>query len=305
MLSQDCIPIGKLKQAYDLNAHEAEALLSDLSPGRVFPFAVWQKAHAKFWRLPAEDKARLYKLESPPQFPEVGEIPEKYFPTVSFAQWIVDFLTEMSKLISIENIEKGFDYVIDETYDGDAFPFKHGKESLIYTLNVAEKSIRNTTAVPIREKDYSIARPYFKFIFDFFPDTVPVDKVAAVLYLHYYGYSLRREVKGLSHALVESIIAEASVPPVHDDAPETPSPSIIIVPRVLWENKSPKSVRDSMRQQDFPDPVIAYVLYNWCDLKNMTEIGKLIALPGKNPSTHLRLTHRLLAKAALLNIQHA
>ena len=297
MLDPKRIPIGKIKQAYELNVQEAEALLCALSPDGVFPYANWQKAHSEFWKWSAADNARLYKLQEPPRFPEVGENLEKikYFPTIPYAKWLVDFLIELSKLIYIEKIEKGFDYVIGETYDGDAFPFKYDKESLFYTLKSAEKNIRNVTKISILEKDYSIALPYFKFIFDFFPDTVPVDKVAAVLYLHSCGYSIRREVKGLSRAIVRRIIAKATAPQVQNDASEAPSPSAIAVPRALWYGKTPQTIRDAMTAKDYHKKIITHILYTRCDITNKTYIAKLL-------NTYPKKVTAFLAETAVMNI---
>jgi len=300
MLDPQRIPIGKLKQAYELNPQEAEAVLRELSPSGVFPYAVWQKAHSQFWKGHAHDNVRLYKLERPPQFPEAGEIPEKYFPTEVYTKWLVDFLVEMSRLICTSEFEKGFDYVIGETYDGDMFPFKEEKERLFSALNLERKAIHIRARTTIRESDFSTALPHFKFILEFFPDTVAVDKAAAVRHLHSCGYSLRREVKGLSHSLVQSIIADVPILQVQDALP-----SPIFVSRSLWEGKIEKSVRDGMRQQDFTDPVIAYVLHTWCGLKNKTQIGRLLGPSDLTDRSYLRLAENLLAEASALNIQHA
>ncbi len=48
MLHHEQITIGKLKQAYVLNAQEAESLLNALFPDSVFPFETWRKAYEKW-----------------------------------------------------------------------------------------------------------------------------------------------------------------------------------------------------------------------------------------------------------------
>jgi hypothetical protein len=80
---------------------------------------------------------------------------------------------------------------------------------------------------------------------------------------------------------------------------------VIYVPRSLWDGKRHQAIRDSMRQQEFADPVIAYVLYEWHGLKNKTEIGRLLGPDDKVDSTYRRLADRLLADAESLNIQPA
>jgi hypothetical protein len=49
MLSQDHAPIGKLKQAFGLNTHDVQGLLSMLLPDGVFPANLWKKAYSSFW----------------------------------------------------------------------------------------------------------------------------------------------------------------------------------------------------------------------------------------------------------------
>jgi ABC-type phosphate transport system ATPase subunit len=60
-----------------------------------------------------------------------------------------------------------------------------------------------------------------------------------------------------------------------------------------------------MRQQEFADPVIAYVLHEWRGLKNKTQLGRLLGPGGKVDSTYLSLANRLLEEAKNLNIQSA
>lgn len=305
MLDPQRTTIAKLKQAYDLNVQEAEALLCALSPGGVFPYALWQKAYSTFWMGPVYNHARIYNVDRI-QLPEAGEIPDKYFPTETFSAWIITFLVRLADLIYAADMEKGIDYIILETYGGDNFPFKTQKNALFDVLKEEEKTLRQIARLTILDKNITFYEQYYTFVPEFFSDTIVVDKAAAVRYLGDSGYSWRRETKGLSQAIVERILAGAPALQPQAETHHAPAPSAaIFVSRSLWEGKSPMAVREGMRQHDFKDPVIAYALHEWCGLKNKTQIGRLLGPGDQDDSSYLRLTNRLLAEAADLNIHHA
>jgi len=168
-----------------------------------------------------------------------------------------------------------------------------------------------------------------------FKDTIVLDKSAAVNHLLKYGYSLQQKVKGISQPLVDCLIKTSlasppekppapsmnAFPPEEPEPPAMPLASsepadrpedtpaeasatpFIVVPRYLWEGKSPQAVRNGMRERGYADPVIAYVLFNWCNQANKTRIGKWLAnKPAQEDSTHRRRASNLLKKADTLNI---
>ena len=51
--------------------------------------------------------------------------------------------------------------------------------------------------------------------------------------------------------------------------------------------------------------LIAHVLYELCGIKNKTQMGRWLGPSDQDDSSRLRLTNRLLAEAAALNIQNA
>ena len=90
------------------------------------------------------------------------------------------------------------------------------------------------------------------------------------------------------------------------NAPTVKIPSVK-VPSVLWKGKPYASVRNAMRPKEeggegFLDAIIAYVLFNWCGLKNKTALGRLLGEPNKDTSSYRRLATRLLKEAASLTI---
>jgi hypothetical protein len=257
-----------------------------------------------------------------------------YLSYIIYRDKIVAFFRELSITIFVTDLKEGLQRIIEWTYEKSDAELNADIEYLFDGLSYIEGELNfgiqkpftwATNITPERFYEVLKSKASFavpcatSFVSRIFIDTTVVDKITAIRFLLLRGYSLRHEVKGISRALVERIeatltdehqiepVTEAIIDRPHDDDFKNPSPSVIFVPRSLWEGKSPKSVRDNMRQKDmdFPDHVIAYVLYNWCDLKNMTEIGTLLGEADKVPSTYLRYAHRLLAKAKTLNIQPA
>ena len=121
-----------------------------------------------------------------------------------------------------------------------------------------------------------------------------VDRDFAIRHLRHYP--LRREVKGITRALVESVLRAA--PPesaVADKAAVLPtcerSPQdgklVFHVPRAIWEGRPDTAVRDAMKEK-YPLAVIAYVLLYWCGPQKSeaghkapqgrkTHVGRLLA----------------------------
>ena len=121
-----------------------------------------------------------------------------------------------------------------------------------------------------------------------------VDRDAAIR--HFHHYPLRREVKGITRALVESILRAA--PPesaVADKAAVVPTCErplqdgklVFLIPRAIWEGRPDAAVRDAMKEK-YPLAVIAYVLLYWCGPKKSetghktpqgrkTHVGRLLA----------------------------
>ena len=324
MLDQERIPIGKLKQAYGLNMQDVDSLLSALSPDGVFPYVLWQKAYSAFWRSSASEISRLYKVENPP-FPDAGTLPDRYFPHDTYATWIVEFFVKLAAMVHVGELEKGLDYVIEATYDGDAFAFKQPKENLFYILYLSEKNIANIARTNGVRDNRSALPVYYEFIAKFFPDTVVVDKTAAIQHLSSCHYPLRREVQGITHSLVDSVtnspVSEAPPTPetiasptesAAEDQPLDQKP-IFRVPASFWEWKSDAAVRDAMKGE-YPLAVIAFVLVNWCGVTKAqtshktpqgrkTHVGRLLAEKEyKDEKSYRNFIDPLLEEAASYTI---
>ena len=295
----------KLKQAYKLSARDEETLVALLAERNCIDlYYSWREAELYFLKI---------------EHPGARNIDTRYFPDVAdlgndllqerhaTKRMLLYFMNHARNKGPRELLQKIFERVAQATYDDTDESYLYVAESilnLIYKERYAPGG-GGSRRVALFCMPFSANSELFKNFCNFFDDAIIVDKLTAVRHLSSCGYSLQQEVKGLSHALVESITAEGSALSVQDEASKTPNPSVIFVPRALWEGKSLKSVYDSMRQQHFADPVIFHVLHYWCGEKNMTRLGRLLGPGGQDPSTDLRRARRLLEAAKTMNIQHA
>jgi hypothetical protein len=61
MLDEQKTTIAKLKQAYGLNAQEAEELLHALYPDSVYPYDIWRQVFIKWglgWKFPQKNEGK-------------------------------------------------------------------------------------------------------------------------------------------------------------------------------------------------------------------------------------------------------
>ena len=325
MFEPQKIPLFRVKQAYGLGEYEPQELLDYLSPDGVFPYELWQKAYSSYWKYPAAECSRLYKVENPP-FPETHQIPEKYFPTETYAKWIVDFFYEMARRISFKDLESGFDYIVETTYDSKSAVNDSDRTFLFYHLELVEKNIASITRVEgVKNIDLKLSAPHV--LLNIFPDTVAVNNLSAI---HYWsvirGFPFVKEVKGITEKMVEFVIKRAAqkMPPVPEpeqsdiitethipssvgeEAPPNTLPEVaehgqkegmILIPRSLWEGKTGQQVCNDMRIAGYKeDAPIAYALHYWVGIKSITEIGTILRGEGitdsaryKHAQKHLEL----------------
>ena len=138
-------------------------------------------------------------------------------------------------------------------------------------------------------------------------------------------YPLKREVKGLTHRVVDSTLdrfaasAAKSLPEIQSESPaeipteacpvcppdsvsSAPSGEVIVVPSALWMGRSPAAVRDAMKE-DFDECVTAHVLLNWCKV-GKTQVGRLLS-PKEfgDDKSYRNHVDKLLLRAARLSIR--
>jgi hypothetical protein len=299
MLNQERISIGKLKQAYELNSQDVISLIAALWPDRVFPYELWQNAYSLYWEETAITLAKRHNMDPPP-CPQVVTEDMETVAIEAYANNIVHFLIDVSFFLRGHNIKDGLDYITDIAYE-QADCFLHDEIELFAGAVGYGKERMRQFNYPIADwRNHGPSSTLFDLFVKRFPDTIVVDKSAAVRHLFDWGYPLRHEVKGISHALV----ARFTTTPVAAALPNTAEESQIadyIVPKALWKGKLPSSVRDAMRKEEYPEAVIAFVLHKKHGI-DKTRIGKTLGKPDRSDSTYLRLATQLLEEAADLAI---
>lgn len=325
MLDQQKISMGMVRQAYGLNENDVEKTLQVLWPDSVYPVELWRRAHEKYWRDFADSNQAVYSIESP-ALPEI-DLSAKYFHPHLCALDVMTFFRKLSLNIQASVLRKGLNSIVEESYEDVDKGFPDEREFLFSTLSRLEPVDIYEQYSPdselFEEKILSVPVSSYHFITHIFSDTIAVDRKAAV---HYWSvirsYPLKKEVRGITHRFVNSVVKEAaqgtlSVPkaaPTQEELNAEVQPqeeeNIIRVPAALWEGRPPAAVRDTMRNE-YSDAVIASVLFRWCKVQKTT-IGKLLLAgmlpPDKMPTdgkTFRNLTNKLLKEAESLTIINA
>ena len=127
-------------------------------------------------------------------------------------------------------------------------------------------------------------------------------------------YPLKREVKGLTHRVVDFTLDRLSTSaaniqleiqpeiPVEASVSSLPSAENIVVPSSLWMGKAPAAVREAMKE-GFDECVTAHVLLNWCKV-GKTQVGRLLS-PKEfgDDKSYRNHVDKLLFRAARLSIR--
>ena len=331
MLNQDRIAIGKLKQAYGLDAQEADILIAELAKRKcLYLYDSWQEAE-NFFAAQENPQNESGPAREELYFPELLDLQRDLLrERIATKRILKFFMVRARGSTPRECLQKRFDRVLHFTYDAtyNVVDKPHGDLVNQILDLIYEQRVSAFLGPPKNRVDIFVgyvSRELFTKFCRFFDDAITVDKASAVRYLSEFGYPLKQEVKGISRKLVESLTAvttqhlTAQSSALMDqnaliqkdnvssvDMPSKPEPSPITVPAKLWQGKTPPAVRDAMRHEGYDDSVIAYVLFNWCKLKNKTQIGKLLGGdPDQNDSTHLRRANSLLGKSKALTISPA
>lgn len=296
MSDQQKISVGQVRQAYDLSANEVERLIQALWSDAVFPMELWHRTHETFWRPFTDSNKTLYKMESP-TLPQVN-LSLKRFQTDLFAHDIMEFFRKLSLSIHAHALKQGLTYILEESYENTDSVFPEEREFLFSSLNRLETEDffeQYSRDSELFEKPiFSIPVSSSHFIAHIFANTIMVDRDAAIRYLRHYPLS--REVKGITRALVESVLRAASPESaVTDKAAIVPTCErssqdgklVFRIPGAIWEGRPDTAVRDAMKET-YPLAVIAYVLLYWCGPQKSqtshknpqgrkTHVGRLLA----------------------------
>ncbi|WP_417292605.1 hypothetical protein [Desulfovibrio porci] len=304
--------MARIKEAFRLNENDAETLVAELWPHNVFPWELWGKAYDTFWRGVAASNAEMFKLNNPP-YPEMTGIWADAHVN-AWCEKMYVFFSELAFALPANSVQKGLNYILEETYEDSSRIFSAEREALFTNLLEAERGFDwsgfhhiDTEKLDemLNDKAFRIPKNSYHFISRLLRESLVVDKLAAVRHLLLCEYPFDHEVKGLTrhfveriktalaaeHPLVLDIVAQESNTPGSPHESLTSSmlgaaPSVaqtetnedaILIPRALWEKKKPQQVCDDMRVAGYTDDApIAHALYYWVGIKILTEIGTIL-----------------------------
>ena len=287
--------IGKLRRAYALNDHEIQIVMAALWPHALSPLELWHKTHEIFWGGFANMIATQYHIPRS-IFPEHNPDTEKYFFSHIYADDMLTLFSRLATMVHVNAVREGIKYILAMTYeDSSDIKVQDDIDALIGKLSAIEeltgyhftKTLTKEEFVEVMEqKIFSIPVSYYNFISKMFIDTIFVNTVAAIRHLYFLRIPFKTEVKGITRALVDSVLSSSpqemattfeiptlqAEPTIEEQSQD--GRRIFRVPASLWERKSDPSVRDAMLAAGYPLEVIAYVLLNWCGINEVQAIHK-------------------------------
>lgn len=304
MVDTQKISLGRIRTAYGLNVHEAGVFISALArQGSIDLYEIWHEA-VRFIALEENDKKSIYdNEEQDPYFPDMSDMGNGPLEGRILAKRLLRYFLYSARCnTQREYLQRIFERVLNFTYnepdDKNVALVNH-----ILDMIYAQRHFGYHGEDKVSINGEYVSPELFEKFCRFFDDAISANKEAAVFWLSEQGFSQERGVKGLSMELVRRILAAGVSPQVQTTPiPPSPIPTAIIVPRALWQGKEHTAVFAALRENKYADEVIAHVLFHWCNLKNKTEIGRLIIQAPKESSTYLHRVSGLLKKAAALNI---
>jgi len=255
MLDTERIPIGKLKQAFDLNGQDVETVISTLWPNRVFPYALWEMAYRPRWKDAASHNTIFYKAKALSSFPEFDPSEHELPLLFIYSDRMIKFFQELSAIIFATDLMYGFNRIMELVYEKNNNVFQDDIKYVFDGLSRIESELNfgihrpftwaaNMTAERFHEvfeeKAIFVASYSFAFLAEIFLDAIVVDKIAAIRYLIDGGYPLRQEVKGISKAIVDRIWA--SIDTTATASPSQQSTADPVLPALIMEESSSPEV---------------------------------------------------------------
>lgn len=227
----------------------------------------------------------------------------------------MEFFKKLLRNIHAKALELGLKYILEETYDEIGNVFPEEREFLFHTLkNLEIKDFFDQYSPDSSMSNDTISIPVssYHFISHIFVDTILVNRDDTIRFLR--NYPLHKEVKGITRALVKSIL-EAMPPESPKVQAEQPAVEeaedgrlVFRIPSTVWRGKPDHAVYDAMKDT-YPLPVIAYVLFYWCSadkpetghktqMGRKTQLGRLFTEKEySDPKSYRNLMNRLLEEA--------
>jgi hypothetical protein len=238
MLDQKLIPLGKLKQAFDLNEREAEKVVSAIWPYDVLPYYLWEMAHKYHWEFAIPCGILTQRAKEIASLPKFDPLEHKVPLLNIYRTRIIEFFNEVAATVFVTGLIDGLNYIMELTYDKNDVISHDDFQYLLGRLSHIESG-RNPWRPSPFEKRERLTPENFQDLFDekatliasyssmpslseLFIDSICVDKTAAVRHLRNCGYEIHNGVKGFSQALFERIIADTSTPQAVENVPQPP-----------------------------------------------------------------------------------
>lgn len=266
MLDHQKISLGRVRQAYRLTSNEVETVIQAMWPHAVFPVELWRRAHEVYWKDFADSNQTVYNIESP-ALPQPC-LSDKRLHTYLFGCAIMDFFRKLSGNIHANSLELGIKYILEETYDEIDNVFPEERKFLFHALKKFETENflhqDSPDSLLFEELIFTIPASSYHFISHIFVDTILVNRDDTIRFLR--NYPLHKEVKGITRALVESILKTMppESPKVQAEQPGVEEAEdgrlVFRIPSTVWRGKPGHAVYDAMKDI-YPLPVIAYVLF--------------------------------------------
>lgn len=235
------ISMSRLRLAHALNDHYVAIVMASLWPQALFTLELWRKTHDQFWRGFSDTIARFYSIVKP-EFPDSNSTKEKYFYAHLYAQDMENLFSMLASRIHVNALREGMQYIVSMTYENpDDVTHQDKMNGLFEKLSMIEENndykftqrlSKEKFIAFMEEKIFSIPPSWYFFISRMYQDTILVDTVSAIRHLHFLNIPFKMEVKGITHALVNSVhnslaaeIASATIPTAQPQAKTTAPPS--------------------------------------------------------------------------------
>jgi hypothetical protein len=208
------VSMSRLRRAYALNDHYVAIVMAALWPHALFPLELWRKTYDLFWSGFADSVASFYSIVIP-EFPTSNTTEEKYFYAHLYAQDMENLFSMLASRVHVNALREGLRYIVSMTYENiEDIMFQDKMDDLFERLSIIEE--KNDYTFPqilpkekfitlMQEKIFSYPRSKYSFISKIYHDTILVDTVAAIRQLHFLKIPFKTEVKGITHALLNSV----------------------------------------------------------------------------------------------------
>ena len=216
MLDLQKIPLARVKEAFKLNNNDVDGLIEQIWPKNILAWMLWDKAYRKYWRSTASN-LDFFKIKNPP-YPVMDERWADHLS--AWSDKMYGFVTELGFALPVSSLQRGLDYILEETYSDGSSVFVAEREYLYTKLAEAENGFNWNQFHPIdmekldamlNGKAFSLPHNSYHFISQVINDSMVVDKLTAVRYLLLCEYPFDHEVKGLTWSYIERVKAALAV----------------------------------------------------------------------------------------------